>query len=1209
MINFDVNNFKLYENYSISASAGTGKTFNIVGIVEKLIKSGIDISNILIVTYTEKAAGELFLRIDERLKKSNLAVDMNKAHIGTIHSFCKDCLNSYYFSMGIPSHLNVIDKSNLDYLYEEYIRDLLYDNKIDYDYLFNGSPKKSNYIKQIADKLYLDKFGNIDPEIISFLEEDNNEFFYDFYKKSKNIKLPLEELIKYYTDCMNNCNSNIKSSYERVVEILSDLKSNNLSIYTEDPLTIEYINKNNNLNIVEILKLAKDEKKKNKDKEDEYNKIISEFKAIKERLESKEKAINYIVNDGIKKINSNLKILKLERFKFLKEIKDFKINDITLLKEYSKEYYKLCQNVKKENSWITFDDMLRELREAVLHNDDIKNKIRKQFKYAIIDEFQDTNQLQWDIFKNVFLNSDDNNIIVVGDSKQSIYSFQGADLTVYNKACKAIIDKGGNECYLANNFRSSYSMINGYNALFKTDAFKSLNYKDVGVGNNGIFAKYNGNNLKGINIVLTKREIDDENSDIKYMDYYITPNEFASKCVEMIIDFCSKDSNGNTKLRVESKDKDEKERNVTFKDFMVLARTKDELSSFEYALTKAGVPYVKYKDDKLFKGLECAHWIALIEAIIAPDFIGDNRKAFRKALFTKFFGLSLKDISSSDFDRDDTPEMDLMMKWRELASLYKYDELIYSILTDSNLDNVLGSISDIQSLNVFKQIGDYALTYLLNGNSLFLLKNNLKNLLNGNSDDEDMNGSIVEKGTDFECVELMTMHASKGLDRAVVFSVGGESSVRPISGVQICHKEVIDNDGNSDVKAFITVKDNDNVGDLNKESNEEKERLFYVAYTRARNLMFLPYYKPKPELPVTLAIKEYIENPNNDSLYNKCYYEEDKVIPEAILKNIVSNIIGKKNDSYIDNETIEKLKNISKGMNKHLSFKHSYASMSKLKEDNNIIDDKLNSNKEGLELDERLIGFDLNSIPLELSYSDDKPFEIPLGFPKGAMVGTTLHEIFEKFEFRDIDKDNNLLELIIERFKANKLKLKDEYINYVSNMVLNVLKAKLPLIKGNNIDLNNYFYLSSIDSIDRKAEAEFNFSELENGNFSNYCNGFIDLLFKRGDYYSILDWKSDTINNDDLLSYNNLNDIKKRVDGHYSIQRVLYSYTLISWLYDLGLESSKEEVFNKHFGGIYYVFIRGCSRDSYNGIYAQTWNSYSDLEKEFNNIMNKCKYR
>lgn len=1192
MINFDVNDFKLYENYSISASAGTGKTYNIVGIVEKLIRSGIDISNILIVTYTEKAAGELVARIGGNLKEKKLNADMDKAHIGTIHSFCKDTLNAYYLSMGIPSHLSVIDESSLDSLYDEYLRDLLYDNKIEYSFL----DKKTNYIQEIAKNLYLDKNGNIDPNIIDFDISPLDKFYVDF--ASKTTKCSFEELINIYSDCLNNCNDDIKPYYKRLVDAYKGLLSGDLLLYTNDETVKDYINSHSNLEISDIIKQAKKDKKLD---EVTYEPIVKGLDKVNKNLGNASKIMDSIVNGGLKKVSGNYDLLSLPSFSIIKEIKNYKGNELLIFQKYAIEYYRLCQKVKENNSWITFDDMLREVREAVVHNDVIKNKIRKQYKYAIIDEFQDTNQLQWDIFKNVFLNSDDNYIIVVGDNKQSIYSFQGADLTVYNKAVKAIIDKGGNDCYLAKNYRSSRSMIEGYNALFKVPAFKSLNYNDVLVGKDDIYAKYNGEYIKAINIVLTKKTINDISTD---EDYYITPNEYAEKCVEMIVDFCSKNSDGHTKLRI---DKDE--RDVSFNDFMVLARSKSELSSFEYALTKAGVPYVKYKDDKLFNGIECAHWIALIEAIISPDFIGENRKTFRKALYTKFFGLSLKDISSSDFDRDDSPEMDLIMKWRELANEYRYDELIYSILTDSNLDNILGNISDIQSLNVFKQIGDYALTYLLNGNTLFLLKNNLINLSNGVSEDDDMGGTIVAKGTDFDCVELMTMHASKGLDRAVVFSVGGEAGIKNGSSVCVYHKNVSDSDGNSDIKSFITIKNDLNKGDITTENAEEKERLFYVAYTRARNLMFLPYYTPVDKIPVTNAIKEYILDSSNNELYNKCYYDEGSTIPTSELKKMVGNIIGDKKDSTIDIETIEKLKKLAKGMNKHFSYKHSYASMSKLKENNNIIDDNVNSNKEGEELDEALVGFDLNSLPANLEYSLDESFEIPLGFPKGAMVGTTLHEVFEKFEFTDIRKNNNLDLLIEERFKANKLRLKDEYREYVSNMVYNVLTAKLPIIRGNIIDLNNYFYLADIESKDRKAEAEFNFSELENGIFSNYCNGFIDLLFKRGDYYSILDWKSDTINNDDLLSYNNLTDIKTRVDGHYSIQRVLYSYTLISWLYDLGLEETKEEVFNKHFGGIYYVFIRGCHEDSYNGIYAQTWNSWSELESEFNKIMKICKYR
>ena len=149
--------------------------------------------------------------------------------------------------------------------------------------------------------------------------------------------------------------------------------------------------------------------------------------------------------------------------------------------------------------------------------------------------------------------------------------------------------------------------------------------------------------------------------------------------------------------------------------------------------------------------------------------------------------------------------------------------------------------------------------------------------------------------------------------------------------------------------------------------------------------------------------------------------------------------------------------------------------------------------------------------------------------------------------------------------------------------------------------------MKDIEGDCRKAEIEFNFSNLINDSFSNYYNGFIDLIIKRGEYYSILDWKSDTINDKDLLSYNKLQNIKQRVDEHYAVQRVLYSYCLVKWLYGLGLESSLDEVFNKHFGGIYYVFIRGTRTDSFNGIYAQSWRSWTDLESAFKEMLANLK--
>ena len=94
--------------------------------------------------------------------------------------------------------------------------------------------------------------------------------------------------------------------------------------------------------------------------------------------------------------------------------------------------------------------------------------------------------------------------------------------------------------------------------------------------------------------------------------------------------------------------------------------------------------------------------------------------------------------------------------------------------------------------------------------------------------------------------------------------------------------------------------------------------------------------------------------------------------------------------------------------------------------------------------------------------------------------------------------------------------------------------------------------------------------------------------------------------NDNFESYSDQKELKKQVDDRYSIQRVLYSYCLIKWLKQFYNES-EEEIFNNHFGGMYYVFVRGANKNTSNGVYIQTWDSWDDLNKEFNKILKMSK--
>ena len=171
---------------------------------------------------------------------------------------------------------------------------------------------------------------------------------------------------------------------------------------------------------------------------------------------------------------------------------------------------------------------------------------------------------------------------------------------------------------------------------------------------------------------------------------------------------------------------------------------------------------------------------------------------------------------------------------------------------------------------------------------------------------------------------------------------------------------------------------------------------------------------------------------------------------------------------------------------------------------------------------------------------------------------------------------------------------------------MNTLNADLPVIHGNEVIDGKTFKLKSLSDNARKSEMEFLFGMdgLEAKTLNNLCKGFIDLLFVRKengiDYYSILDWKSDYMSEE---SYSDGEALAEKVDKEYTVQRVLYSYLLIKWLKQFYKELTEEEIFEQHFGGIYYAFVRGCKADCSNGIYAQTWKCYEALEESYKKLI------
>ena len=422
--NFNIDNFNIGDNLFIEASAGTGKTYNIELLVDKMIKGdeskpeGLKLSNILIVTFTEKAAGELRHRIREKLehelkesndankeKYRNALSQINDAPIYTIHSFCKNTLDEFAYEANAAMKLDIVAEDQ---------------------------------VVKIIEKLIRDKWSSEDE-----------------FKKIIDKDLKLDNFIK---DCKN--------------------------------AVIQY-----------LLANKPDTDKDNSDK-----------------------SWAFILNS-------------LEKI-------------IEIWNEY-----------KRENNLQSYGDMIDKVHQEVCkENSLLLQKLREKYEYVIIDEFQDTNQKQWDIFKKIFLDSDSNHIIVVGDPKQSIYAFQGADVTVYNEAIGEIKNQGKGEGYcLKRNYRSTNILINACNELFgKVENTNKFFIKEVFTDSD---SPENEDDYRRQAIYK-----DDEGKEIT-VPLWISPklekNEYFAKfAVKQILKCCGKDENGKTRLQIAKKKKNELENRI-----------------------------------------------------------------------------------------------------------------------------------------------------------------------------------------------------------------------------------------------------------------------------------------------------------------------------------------------------------------------------------------------------------------------------------------------------------------------------------------------------------------------------------------------------------------------------------------------------------------------------------------------------------------------
>ena len=1144
---FNMDEFKLGQNLFVEASAGTGKTFTIRKIVAKLVKEGVPLSKILLVTYTEKAAGELRDRIRQEMEECGLPGDVDSATIGTIHSFCKKTLHDFAVESKVPFDMKMTDDSAIENKVDALIRDVWEEelNQVDFSLdeirtALIDSVKKYDGTQTLRDQFATDlkEYRRLNPKFdlnLKILQDHAGESFTIQRERSGVVTEAQKAVSEMLEKVEANLEANVKWS-----GINAGSPFGKRTVAADSPEVVE--------------------------------------------------ATNYFRNPEINLMDAD----KAAKFRFV----------LKKLKEVHEEY----QADKLSNKQQSFNDMILLVQKAVLEkNSTLCRKLREMYRYAIIDEFQDTNQAQWDIFKTVFLNSGSNNLIVVGDPKQSIYSFQNADLNVY---FNAIHSPGFEGRSLGVNYRSTNAMIHACNEMFKAPFFgdsekaipfnASLAPSESSASNPEIPSPtFDGQVLKPVSIVQGSAE------------------EFARYAAQKIAEFCEKDSNGKTRLQVFHKE-DQTFRNVKFSDIAILGRSRTELAEMESVLALSGIPFARYKDANLFKGRECQQWLALFRAVDAPDFSGRNRAILNTALVSDFFRISFVDLETKKWEDPRNPILLLFAKWRTLVKKFRWAELQESIYGETQIDKFLCESSKLQSFAKVKQIGMYAFDYLYNNRvSLDELIRHLEGLTSNSEDADEDDGNLVSKGSDLDAVQLMTIHASKGLQFPVVISLAGNKGKYAQAPGPFVYTDA--------EKRRIFGLDDESKKTRQAEELEEWRRLLYVDYTRAEALLIAPLYShwfddngnlkgdfvflAQAEMSLPEEWKESVDATDLEWNRNALKSRVDAILQTADSETKTFAKVPEEGEE----EHRQRILALDQSLGEKSIFPYSYSSLSGHGDTDDVTKDGSRENQEDGDTDDvKPLKIDLDPVRvLPFAPTETVPaLETVEGFPKGRLLGNAMHAVFEKMDFERSDNwvsedavlnDSAFRALIAEQFQDQgyEIQSKPEWISQMAKFIYHTMNATLPEIHGSR-SMGKNFALKELPKKDRLAEMEFHLKANDpDMDLHQFCKGFMDVLFVRGDYFSILDWKSDVIPNYGVMNAEG-DGTQTTVDKRYAVQRVLYSYCLIQWLKSFGtFGDSEEEIFENHFGGVYYVFARGCRSGESSGLYAQTWKNYEDLKKEY----------
>ncbi|MEA5113456.1 MAG: exodeoxyribonuclease V subunit beta [Geobacteraceae bacterium] len=840
--------------------------------------------------------------------------------------------------------------------------------------------------------------------------------------------------------------------------------------------------------------------------------------------------------------------------------------------------------LKAERSLRFYDDLLTDLWRALdgPSAEILAARLRERYRAALIDEFQDTDPVQYRIFHRVF-SAGGTPLFLIGDPKQAIYSFRGADIFAYLAAREHVSTE--NRFTMDRNWRSTPEMIGAVNLLFEKCkelpfVFPAIGFPPVAAAREERPLALEGRDPAALQVWFLGRE----EGNAKVMSLNAALPRIVRLLAAEVSGLLADGRSGKALLDG---------RGVLPEDIAVIVRSHDQASLVKEAFSQRGIPAVVQTTASIFATREAGEMCRLLAAVVEPS----RETAVRSALATAIFGVSGNEIATLLEDEN---------AWEErLASFQDYHEL-WLKRGFMTMFRFLLSREGVRERMLGLQDGERRLTNILHCGEVLhqaavndvpgmdALRAWFGERVSVPPEDEEYQ---LRLESDEKAVRIVTIHVSKGLEYPIVFCPFSWGGVFETEDAVICHEgyRMVADLGSAGFEEHRTA--------ARAEILAENLRLLYVALTRARCRCYLVWGRFRH---TQTSAPAYILHYPPDGKRERVVEELSNVmenIPDAEMIDVLKGLRDQgagclqftvnpepREGNYQDAWKVPHLPDFA-GFRGSIETDWRVASFTSFAAGHRETAELPDRDQEAVGGKEGAGRVVEETLPAEGSI---------FAFPRGARAGICLHAVFENIRFSA--GGNGMEELVAGQLHRHGFG--EEWQVPVSAMVRNVVRTPLgidgdgfclgDLAQGEWMsELEFFFPLRFMDAKklsqvvrawDGKSASGVLPSLADRLEFSpvrGMVRGFIDMVFRHQGRYYLVDWKSNHLGNR-LEDYQRDSMSREMELKLYRLQYLLYTVALNRFL------AARDPAFSydAHFGGVLYLFLRGMDPDrSGNGIY------------------------